>query len=215
MRLLICEVINNAECPGVSIRDVYLCKMENVVGAARLLVSQDLKEEGRGWAPAVRCHNRRCGPAPLCKPSKPGATFPMFPRQKLGQSPWELNRSSLLAHLLWGLESTCHLFSRPQTGVLLPEMGQASISVCLFSALKAFVSPLLPASCVTLSRIECVSPLGLVSRQLDGRCKLSITTCTVLGIPQCPRGLTNCCIGPPNRKEEIQHLTGVRSRFWR
>lgn len=64
MRLLICEVINNVECPGVSIRDVYLCKMENVAGGARLLVSEDLKGEGHGGAPAACHHGQRVPVSP-------------------------------------------------------------------------------------------------------------------------------------------------------
>lgn len=59
-----CEVINNVECPGVSNGDVYLCKMENGAGGARLLVSKDSKEEGRDWAPSARRHAREVWACP-------------------------------------------------------------------------------------------------------------------------------------------------------
>lgn len=111
MRLLICEVINNVECPGVSIRDVYLCKMENVAGGARLLVSEELKGEGHGGAPRAEGAGLPCSGR---LQSRGGG----FKHSQVKN--WDRLSSPRIdlwwqVRLLLELESTCRLLSQPHT----------------------------------------------------------------------------------------------------
>lgn len=105
---------------------MFTCvKWENLAGGAGLLVSKDLKEEGRGGAPSRETHVREVRACRSPQTFRAGAEVSSVSKSHTEPESGSGIPLQWLAHLLWGLESPCSLFSQPQAGVRSPEVGHA------------------------------------------------------------------------------------------
>lgn len=96
---------------------MFTCgKWGNVAGGARLLVSKDLKEEGRGRAPSRETHVREVRACRSHKPSEPGRRFQAFPSHTRSQSLAAESLSSLSLTFFGDLKAPAASSLSPKPG---------------------------------------------------------------------------------------------------
>lgn len=98
----------------LQLKAVYLCKMENVTGGGRLLVSEDLKEESRN-GPASEAPRVGGAGLPRSRNLQSRDVVSNISQKKLGQAPWQqLNWSSATSWLSYGNLSSAQPVPTPR-----------------------------------------------------------------------------------------------------